>query len=260
MRADLNGKVALVTGAARYIGKAIGNIYLVNGAKVIYADINFDDPAEISFESPDSMKVIMNVADSEQVDAVMDRIMDKFGRLDIVVNNAATYSLKHRVSIDKFPRKEWNRIIDVNLTGVYLVSKAAASIMLKQGNGKIINIASVFGVVPARAQCAYVASKAGVVNLTKAMALELAPRGILVNCIAPGSIMTGNTRALFYGKGKKISRKAKRMLDHIPLGRPGEPEDIANAALFLAAPESKYINGHCLTVDGGWTAGYTRDF
>ncbi|MCY3022788.1 MAG: SDR family oxidoreductase, partial [Planctomycetota bacterium] len=127
-------------------------------------------------------------------------------------------------------------------------------------SGRIINIASVLGLVPARLQCAFVAAKAGVVNLTKAMALELGGRGVLVNAIAPGSILTDGTRQLFYGKDAQFKAKFEQMLAHIPLGRPGKPEDIAYAALFLAAPESGYVNGHILTVDGGWTAGYIRDF
>jgi NAD(P)-dependent dehydrogenase (short-subunit alcohol dehydrogenase family) len=132
--------------------------------------------------------------------------------------------------------------------------------MLPQKSGRIINIASVAGLVPLRLQCPFVAAKAGVVNLTRAMALELGPRGILVNCIAPGSVLTEGTRQLFYGEGGKFKDSVQRLLDHIPLGRPGTPEEIAHAALFLAAPESSYVNGHILTVDGGWTAGYTRDF
>lgn len=260
MKVDINDKVALVTGAARHIGKAIGDAYAANGAKVIYTDVNFGEAGVAAFETSNSKAVIMDVTDANQVEDVIDEVVQEFGRLDIVVNNAATYSLKHRVTIDEFPKEEWDKIINVDLTGVYLVSKAATRAMLKHDAGRIINISSVFGVVPARLQCAYVAAKAGVVNLTKAMALELAPRGILVNCIAPGSILTEATKEIFYGKSGELSEKAKQMLAHIPLGHPGKPEDIANAALFLAAPESNYINGHCLTVDGGWTAGYTREF
>jgi NAD(P)-dependent dehydrogenase (short-subunit alcohol dehydrogenase family) len=133
--------------------------------------------------------------------------------------------------------------------------------MKQQRSGKIINIASIAGLVPLRLQCAFVAAKAGVVNLTKAMALELAPHGILVNAIAPGSTLTDGTRKLFYGEDGKFKESVQRLLDHIPLARPGTVQEIAHAALFLAAPESSYIAGHTLVVDGGWTAGgFVRDF
>ena len=132
--------------------------------------------------------------------------------------------------------------------------------MRSQKAGPIVNIASIAGLVPLRLQSAFVAAKAGVVNLTKSMALELGPHGILVNAIAPGSTLTDGTRQLFYGEDGKFHDRVQRMLDHIPLGRPGSVEEIAHAALFLAAPESSYVHGTVLTVDGGWTAGYSRDF
>ena len=151
-------------------------------------------------------------------------------------------------------------MLAVDLTGLYEVSRFAARVMLEQGSGRIINIASIAGLVPLRLQCAFVAAKAGVVNLTKAMALELGPHGILVNGIAPGSTLTEGTRQLFYGEGGLFHDSVKQMLAHIPLGRPAETREIAVAALFLADPENSYMNGHILTVDGGWTAGYTREF
>jgi 3-oxoacyl-[acyl-carrier protein] reductase len=260
MKVDLSGKVALVTGAARNIGKAIADVFAENGAKVVYADVLADEAAQAACKYPGCQSAAMDVTDAEQVAAVIDRVAGDFGRLDILVNNAGTNTEKHRVPLDQFPREEWDRLIAVDLTGVYLVSKIAAAIMVRQGAGRIINIASVLGLVPARLQCAYVAAKAGVVNLTKAMALELAPRGVLVNSIAPGSILTEGTQRLFYGKDSQFMDKFQQMLAHIPLGRPGKPEDIAYAALYLAAPESAYVNGHVLIVDGGWTAGYIRDF
>ncbi len=148
----------------------------------------------------------------------------------------------------------------MDLTGVYEVSRVAARVMRSQGSGRIINIASIAGLVPLRLQCAFVAAKAGVVNLTRAMALELGPHGILVNGIAPGSTLTEGTKQLFYGEGGKFHDRVQRMLDHVPLGRPATTDEIAVAALFLADPENSYMNGHILTIDGGWTAGYTRDF
>jgi NAD(P)-dependent dehydrogenase (short-subunit alcohol dehydrogenase family) len=184
----------------------------------------------------------------------------ELGGLDILVNNAGTNTLQHRVNLDEFPRAEWDRLLAVDLTGLYVVSQAGARVMRQRGGGRIINIASVLGLVPARLQCAFVAAKAGVVNLTRAMALELAPYGILTNAIAPGSILTDGTRRLFYGEDGKFRHAVQQMLAHIPLGRPGSPAEVAHAALFLAAPESSYVNGHVLTVDGGWTAGYLREF
>ena len=162
--------------------------------------------------------------------------------------------------IDEFPRSEWDRILAVDLTGLYETSRAAAAVMRTQQSGRIINIASVAGLVPLRLQCAFVAAKAGVVNLTRAMALELGPAGVLVNGIAPGSTLTDGTRALFYGDDGLFRESVKRMLDHVPLGRPATVDEIAVAALFLADPENSYTNGHILTVDSGWTAGYARDF
>lgn len=260
MKADLGGKVALVTGAWRNIGKSIADVYAENGAKVVYADINAAGAMESASRHAGCVGMAMDVTDPKQVDAAIDEVVRKFGRLDIVVNNAGTNTEKYRVTIDEFPLEEWDRLIKIDLTGVYLVSKAAARVMLKQGGGRIINISSVLGLVPARLQCAYNAAKAGVVQLTKSMAIELGSRGILTNAIAPGSILTDGTKALFYAKDGQFSSKMQQMLSHIPLGKPGDSSDIAYAALFLAAPESGYINGHTLTVDGGWTAGYIRDF
>lgn len=133
--------------------------------------------------------------------------------------------------------------------------------MLQNGGGRVVNISSVLGLVPARLQCAFAAAKAGVINLTRAMAIELAPRGILVNCVAPGSTLTRATEALFYGENGVMRNNAQRMISHVPIGRAGKPEEIANAILFLAAPESSYITGQTLCVDGGWSAGgFMRDF
>jgi NAD(P)-dependent dehydrogenase (short-subunit alcohol dehydrogenase family) len=169
-------------------------------------------------------------------------------------------TLDHRVPIDEFPRDEWDRILSVDLTGLFEVSRASSQIMREQGSGRIINIASIAGLLPLRLQCAFDAAKAGVINLTKAMALELGPAGILVNGIAPGSTLTDGTRDLFYGDDGRFRERAQQLLDHVPLARPATTDEIAVAALFLADPENSYMNGHVLVVDGGWTAGYHRDF
>jgi NAD(P)-dependent dehydrogenase (short-subunit alcohol dehydrogenase family) len=258
MKCDLSGKVSLVTGAAGGIGQAIADRLAANGSKVVYADCVDAAPAAAKY--PGTLAVHMDVTNRAQIDTAIERTLKEFGRLDILVNNAGVNTSKHRVTIDLFPREEWDRLIAVDLTGLYEVSQAAARVMRTQQSGRIINIASIVGLVPLRLQCAFAAAKAGVVNLTKAMALELAPFGILVNGVAPGSILTEGTKQLFYGEGGQFRESVQKMLDHVPLGRPGTTDEIAVAVLFLADPENSYTNGHMLTVDGGWTAGYAREF
>jgi NAD(P)-dependent dehydrogenase (short-subunit alcohol dehydrogenase family) len=260
MKCDLSGKVSLVTGAARGIGQAIADRLAANGSLVVYTDVDAAGAEEAARRSPGSRALPLDVTDGAGVEAVVGRVAAECGRLDVLVNNAGVNTLAHRVTIDDFPKEEWDRILAVDLTGVYQVSRAAAKVMRAQGAGRIINIASIAGLVPLRLQCAFVAAKAGVVNLTKAMALELGPHGILVNGIAPGSTLTEGTRRLFYGADGLFHANVQRMLDHVPLGRPANVDEIAVAALFLADPENSYMNGHVLTVDGGWTAGYAREF
>jgi len=260
MRCDLSGKVSLVTGAARGIGQEIANQFAANGSTVVYTDVDEASVRAAAALTPDAHWRVMDVTRVDQVEEVIDWVRKNLGRLDVLVNNAGVNTLHGRVTIEQFPRSEWDRVLAVDLTGVYDVSRFAALLMLAQGSGRIINIASIAGLVPLRLQCAFVAAKAGVVNLTKAMALELGPRGILVNGIAPGSTLTEGTRKLFYGEGGLFHDSVKQMLAHVPLGRPAETREIAVAAVFLADPENSYMNGHILTVDGGWTAGYAREF
>jgi NAD(P)-dependent dehydrogenase (short-subunit alcohol dehydrogenase family) len=260
MKCDLSGKVSLVTGAARGIGQAIANRLAANGSRVVYSDVNEEGVKHAASQAPGSMALRLDVTRGEEIQSTIRKIVADLGRLDIVVNNAGVNTLAHRVPIDQFPREEWDRILAVDLTGLYEVSREAARVMRGQGSGRIINIASIAGLVPLRLQCAYVAAKAAVVNLTRVMALELGPAGILVNGIAPGSTLTEGTRKLFYGEDGLFRAAVQKMLDHIPLARPAEVDEIAVAALFLADPENSYMNGHVLTVDGGWTAGYTREF
>ncbi len=260
MRVELDGQVALVTGAARGIGRAIADTLAANGARVVYTDIDLEADGEAAAIPDGCTTILMDVTDEAQVEQSVAQVEEQFGRLDILVNNAGINTLRERVTIDRVPLPEWERIVSVDLTGVFIVSKAASQAMIRRKSGRIVNIASVMGLVPARLQCAYVAAKAGVVNLTKAMALELGPHGILVNCVAPGSIMTRGTRKLFYGEDGEYKEFAQTLLSHIPLARPGSPQEIAHAVLFLVAPESSYVNGSVLTVDGGWTAGYLREF
>jgi 3-oxoacyl-[acyl-carrier protein] reductase len=260
VRCDLSGKVSLVTGAARGIGQAIADQLAANGSTVVYTDVDAAGARAAAALVPGAFWRMMDVTRSSDIEEVINWVVATYGRLDIVVNNAGVNTLTDRVTIDRFPREEWDRILEVDLTGLYDVSRFAARAMRAQRSGRIINIASIAGLVPLRLQCAYVAAKAGVVNLTRAMALELGPHGILVNGIAPGSTLTEGTRKLFYDEGGVFHSAAAQLIAHIPLGRPAEPREIAVAALFLADPENSYMNGHILTVDGGWTAGYAREF
>jgi len=261
MKVDLEGKFALVTGAARGIGRSIADTLTANGAQVAYADIDFSTVKETAANSPGALAVEMDISDESRVDSAMAEMLKQFGRLDILVNNAGVNTAKHRVNIDQFPLEEWERIVRIDLTGTYLVSKAAARVMIKQRAGRIVNISSVLGVIPARLQCAFTAAKAGVVHLTRTLAIELGEYGILVNCVAPGSTLTEGTQQLFYGETASEKDRVKRLLNHIPLGRAGTVEEMAHAVLFFAAPESGYITGQTLCVDGGWSAGgFFRDF
>ncbi|HYH64106.1 MAG TPA: SDR family NAD(P)-dependent oxidoreductase [Urbifossiella sp.] len=260
MTSDLGGKVALVTGAARGIGQAVADRFARNGAVVYYTDLVLDEARAAAELTPNGRALKLDVTSPADIADAVERVVAESGRLDILVNNAGVNTMAHRVTIDEFPRAEWDRILAVDLTGLYEMTRAAAVVMKRQRAGRIINVASVAGLVPLRLQCAFVAAKAGVVNLTKGTALELGPHGVLANAIAPGSTLTEGTRRLFYGDDGLFKESVQRMLDHVPLGRPGTVDEIAVAALFLADPENSYMNGHVLTVDGGWTAGYTRDF
>jgi NAD(P)-dependent dehydrogenase (short-subunit alcohol dehydrogenase family) len=262
MKVELEGRSALVTGAGRGIGRAIADALATNGAIVAYTDVDFGTAKQSAAEAPGGRAIglPLDVTDATSVELAVSALAEAFGKIDILVNNAGVNTLRHRVTIDEFPIEEWERILAVDLDGVFRVSQGVSKVMKRQGSGRIINIASIAGLVPLRLQCAFVAAKAGVVNLTKGMALELGPHGILVNGIAPGSIVTDGTKALFYGESGQFKDNVQALMAHIPLGRPGTVAEVAHAALFLAAPESSYINGHILTVDGGWTAGYAREF
>src|SRR6185437_10614339 len=163
------GKFALVTGAARGIGRSIANTLVANGATVAYADIDFATAKQSAATAPGSLAVEIDISNEQSVESALAKVMKQFGRLDILVNNAGINTAKHRVNIDQFPLDEWQRILDVDLTGLFLVSRAASRAMVPKKSGRIINISSAIGVVAARLQCAFAAAKAGVVHLTRAM-------------------------------------------------------------------------------------------
>lgn len=258
MQVDLNGRVAIVTGAAQGIGKAIVKAFCQNGATVVVSDIQCDAGAVTASEWGDkAIFVPCDVTDFGQVESLVRTATDRFGRLDIMVNNAGINAgPDQRVTVDDYPCELWKKIIDTDLTGAFHGCKAAAGQMVKQRSGSIINIASVAGVVALRLQIGYVAAKAGVIKMTEGMACELGPMGIRVNAVTPGSVLADGTRHLFYDN-KELSEK---MMSFIPMRRPAEVDDIAHAVLYLASDAASYVNGLNLVVDGGWTCGFSRDF
>ncbi|MCZ8097396.1 MAG: SDR family oxidoreductase [Burkholderiales bacterium] len=259
MRVDLAGKFALVTGSAQGIGRAIADTLAANGATIVYSDRAEGDLAAHAAQGGHHF-VPMDVSKGDDIERGVAAALKAAGRIDILVNNAGIgVKADERKTVDEFPVEAWHNLISIDLTGVFLVSRAVIPSMKATGGGRIINIASVLGLVPMRLQSSYVAAKAGVVNLTRSMALELAPSNILVNGIAPGSTATEGW-AKWIHHAKEAQDAHARLMSHIPLARPASTQEIANGALFLAAPESSYITGHILAIDGGWTAGFARDF
>lgn len=260
MRVKLDDKVALVTGAARGIGRAIADTLAANGARIAYSDRDTDGLKDIATGNG-HVTLALDVTDRAQIAAGVAQVLDAFGRIDILVNNAGIgVRAADRKTVDEFPVESWDEMLRIDLTGVFLMSQTVARAMKAAKSGRIINIASVLGLVPMRLQSSYVAAKAGVVNLTRSMALELAPHGVLVNAIAPGSTATDGWKSWIHNASSEAQDMHMRLMSHIPLGRPASTQEIANGALFLAAPESSYITGHVLAIDGGWTAGFARDF
>ncbi len=261
MKVELEGRIALVTGAAQGIGQAVADTLVRNGASVVYSDIDGQAAQAAASAGGGALGITLDVADAKAIVAGVERVVAQFGRIDILVNNAGIgVPASGRKTIDAFDIDAWNELIQIDLTGVFLMSRAVASVMKQQKSGRIINIASTLGLLAARLQSSYVAAKGGVVMLTKSMALELATDGILVNAVAPGSTQTPGWEKWIKNAGSEAQGLHQRLLAHIPMGRPGTTQEMAHAVLFLAAPESSYITGHVLTVDGGWTAGISRDF
>jgi len=264
MKTDLNGKIAIVTGSARGIGKAIAELMIANGATVVISDILREQGEETAAKLGSAAEFMpCDISDRVQVSALIDTTVQRFGRLDVMVNNAGinTGLDEERVNIDRFLDKTWHRILNVDLTGTFYCCRAAAAQMVRQQAGSIVNISSVAGVVALRLQIAFVAAKAAILKLTEAMACEIGPQGVRVNAVSPGSIdvTAGRLSEVPEEKGGYANR-AKSITSFIPQGRLGAPSEIADAVLFLASDAASYVNGHNLVVDGGWTCGFNRDW
>lgn len=242
----LVGKCAVVTGASRGIGRAIALQLASEGAKVVVNYSGSEQKAlevveEIKNNGGEAIAVQANVAESDSVQNLMKTAVDTYGSIDILVNNAG---ITRDNLLMRMKENEWDEVIDTNLKGVFLCTKAVTRQMMKQRAGRIINISSIVGVVGNAGQANYVAAKAGVIGLTKTTAQELASRNILVNAIAPGFITTEMTEAL----PEEIK---ETMLKQIPLAKLGQPEDIAKAVVFFASDSANYITGQTLQIDGG---------
>jgi 3-oxoacyl-[acyl-carrier protein] reductase len=240
----LTGKVAIVTGASRGIGRAIALQLAEIGAKVVVNYANSSGAADelvaqIASTGGEAIAVQADVSKAEQMDALFSTVMAQWGRVDILVNNAG---ITRDTLLLRMKPEDWQAVIDTNLTGVFLATRLASKIMLKQKSGRIINIASVAGQMGNPGQANYSAAKAGVIGFTKTVAKELATRGITVNAVAPGFIATDMTNDL----------KVEGILQYIPLGRYGQPEEVAGMVRFLASDAAAaYITGQTFNVDGG---------
>lgn len=242
----LEGKVALITGAARGIGKAIALKYAENGAAVAFTDLVIDETGEQTVKDIEAFGVkakgyASNAANFDEAHAVIDEVLKDFGKIDILVNNAG---ITRDTLMMRMTEAQWDAVLTVNLKSAFNFMHAIAPVMMKQRSGSIISMSSVVGIGGNAGQANYAASKAGLIGLTKSMAKEIGPRGVRVNAIAPGFIITEMTA--------KLSDEVRaEWVKNIPLRRGGTPEDVANVATFLASNLSTYVTGQVIHVCGG---------
>lgn len=245
MAGALDGKVAIITGSSRGIGKAAALALAEQGGKIVVNYARSSQAAdavvaEIEKKGGEALALQADVSNADQVDAIVKATLDKFGRIDVLVNNAG---ITRDTLLLRMKPEDWQAVIDLNLTGVFLCTRAVSKVMLKQRSGRIINISSVAGLMGNPGQANYSAAKAGVIGFTKTIAKELAPRGVTANAVAPGFIATDMTEDL---------KNTEEILRYIPLGRYGQPEEVAGLIRFLAAdPAAAYITGQVMNVDGG---------
>jgi len=248
---SLKDKVAVITGAASGIGLAAARRFVAEGAKVVVADVQdaSHEVGEMIKQGGEALFVQADVSSEPQVDRLIERTVAAYGRLDVLVNCAGVELSK---KITDTSEAEWDRLMSVNLKGVFLCSKAAIPVMQRNG-GVIVNVASELGLVGGSEIAAYCASKGGVVQLTKAMAIDHAGDGIRVNCVCPGPVSTPLLEAIIRASSDPEGER-RRIAEKTLLKRLGRPEEIANVILFLASEESSYLTGSVVAADGGWTA------
>lgn len=253
MPGTLNGKVALVTGAASGIGRATALTFAREGAKLVIADMNVDGGQQtvhmIAENGGEATFLQVDVSNATEVQAMISKAVETYGRLDCAHNNAGISSGGQRAFTADYPEERWHQVIAINLTGVWLCMKYEIPQMVQQGGGTIVNTASVAGLVGLPYASAYVASKHGVVGLTRTAALEYAKQGIRVNCVCPGYIETPMTE-----QGRNDPERMAHMLASEPIGRIGKPEEIAEAVVWLCSDAASFVTGHTMTVDGGYVA------
>ena len=248
----LSGKVAVITGAKSGIGLATAFRFAAEGAKVVVADVRDaqQEVREMTERGTEALFVQVDVSSEPQVKALVEKTVAAYGRLDVLVNNAGIELAK---KITDTTEAEWDRLMNVNLKGVFLCSKAAIPAMQRNGGGVIVNVASELGLVGGSEIAAYCASKGGVVQLTKAMAIDHAGDGIRVNCVAPGPISTPLLEAII-DTSSDPEEERRCIVEKTLMKRLGQPEEVANVILLLASDESSYMTGSVVAVDGGWSA------
>lgn len=254
MAANLDGKTALVTGGGSGIGRATSLAYAQEGARVVVADVNVEGGEEtvqlIKEAGGEAILVHADVAKPEDTQAMVAQAVEAFGSLDCAFNNAGISGGTDRRLTADYLEEDWDRVVGINLKGVWLCMKAEIPQMLKQGGGAIVNTASVAGLVAITGTVAYVAAKHGVTGLTKAAALEYAKSGIRVNAVCPGYIQTPMVQGIFVENEGFEERVASRH----PIGRLGEPSEIAAAVIWLSSDAASFVTGHNMPVDGGYVA------